>query len=72
MHQRTMSNWDLRRRRRHMDRLLEKRGVIIDDKDRVTASSDYESPPEETVEVRTQVDQVDQLDREDVTKRTRQ
>jgi peptidyl-prolyl cis-trans isomerase-like 4 len=55
-----------------MDRLLEKRGVILDDEDRVTASPQHERPPEESVEVRIQADQVDPLNGEEDAEKTRQ
>jgi peptidyl-prolyl cis-trans isomerase-like 4 len=48
-----------------LDRLMKERGVAIDDENRVTASPKYERPPEETVEVRIQVDEVDPLNGEE-------
>ena len=47
-------------------------GVILDDEDRVTASPEYERPPEESVEVRIQADHVDPLNGEEEAERTRQ
>lgn len=55
-----------------MDRLLEKRGVILDDEDRITASPECERPPEESVEIRIQADQVDPLNGEEDAEKTRQ
>lgn len=55
-----------------MDRLLEERGVIMAEDDRVTASPDYERPPEENVEIRIQADQVDPLTGEDDLEKVRE
>jgi peptidyl-prolyl cis-trans isomerase-like 4 len=55
-----------------LDRLLEKQGVILDNQDRVTASPEYERPPEESVEIRIQADQVDPLNGEEDAEKTRQ
>jgi peptidyl-prolyl cis-trans isomerase-like 4 len=46
--------------------------LILDDEDRVTASPEYERPPEESVEVRIQADQVDPLNGEEDAEKTRQ
>ena len=46
-----------------MDQLLMQRGVVMDNDDggKVTASPEYERPPEESVEIRIQADQVDPM-----------
>jgi peptidyl-prolyl cis-trans isomerase-like 4 len=56
-----------------MDQLLKDRGVVFGDNnadtDKIIASPEYERPPEETVEIRIQADQIDpEADEEDVEK----
>ena len=56
-----------------MDELLQKRGVVMDDDDeKVTASPDYERPPDESVEIRIQADQIDPLTGEEDIKKMKQ